>query len=194
MQPDGIVRGATPAAGGGFTGQHLQQQLTQLQQMVQQQNRQLMGMGGGFAAPPLAPAGFPVGRGSSKAARKAAAAAAVQQHSRSHSHTQQAGDGCFRMLVARVALGRQAAGTAGMRRPPEGFHSVFGLPNYGAGTGPPRADRCYCHVIFQFDQGRCVVATSWLLLGGVAHASVFHAACCCFSLPAPAALQRIQPT
>lgn len=69
----------------------------------------------GIAGAGMAGAGATVtgsGRRSSKAL-KAAARAQLQQQ------LQQARSGCYKMLVARVALGKQGIGQAGMRKPPE---------------------------------------------------------------------------
>lgn len=49
--------------------------------------------------------------------------------------------GEYKMIVARVALGLQTAGHAGMRRPPDGYDSVYG----GASTS---VSSVYCHVVF----------------------------------------------
>jgi hypothetical protein len=49
--------------------------------------------------------------------------------------------GEYKMIVARVALGLQTEGHAGMRRPPDGYDSVHG----GASAS---ASSVYCHVVF----------------------------------------------
>jgi hypothetical protein len=55
-----------------------------------------------------------------------------------------------KMIIARVALGKQTTGQAGMRRPPDGYDSV------NSGTAGARRGRStskpYCHVIFDNDQ------------------------------------------
>lgn len=65
----------------------------------------------------------------------------------------QQGRGVYKMIVARVALGRQTQGASGMRRPPDGFDSVHsgaaGVPNLRAGQ---QAQGQYCHVVFDNDQ------------------------------------------
>ena len=47
------------------------------------------------------------------------------------------------MVLARVALGRQCAGSAGLRRPPAGYHSVHGV--LGADTVSVVFDNHQCY-------------------------------------------------
>lgn len=59
------------------------------------------------------------------------------------------------MLVARVALGQQTLGVAGMRRPPAGFDSAnsgnAGLVGAQVQVGGPNR-KFWCHVIFENQQ------------------------------------------
>lgn len=61
-------------------------------------------------------------------------------------HTHQTGGPVYKMVIARVALGQQAQGQAGMRRPPDGYDSV------NSGRVQVQAGNPYCHVIFDNDQ------------------------------------------
>lgn len=60
-------------------------------------------------------------------------------------HGGQQGGRVYKMIIARVALGRQALGQAGMRRPPDGYDSV------NSGSAHATAGNPYCHVIFDND-------------------------------------------
>lgn len=109
------------------------------------------GVAGGVAG-----TGRPVGkRGRGSAAIAVQAAAQVPQ-----------GQRVYKMLVARVALGRQATGQHGMRKPPDGYDSVNSgsaavpgavvprLGNVGRGRsrGQQQQQLYYCHVVFDNDQ------------------------------------------
>jgi hypothetical protein len=53
----------------------------------------------------------------------------------------------YKMIIARVALGKQTTGQAGMRRPPDGYDSV----NSGKAGGVRSNSKPYCHVVFDND-------------------------------------------
>ncbi|KAF6249726.1 hypothetical protein COO60DRAFT_936205 [Scenedesmus sp. NREL 46B-D3] len=115
------------------------------------------------AAAPAAPL-----RGVAKRGKRAlAAAAAAQQQQQQHYYQ----GGVLKMVVARVALGRQAQGASGMRKPPDGYDSVNSgntqVPGvsmsvgsaWGVGRGKSRPKQPkqqqhqlhFCHVVFDND-------------------------------------------
>jgi hypothetical protein len=58
------------------------------------------------------------------------------------------------MFVARCALGRQIAGQAGLRRPPQGYDSVHGgggMGHTGLVAGAPQG-KFFAHVLFDNQQ------------------------------------------
>jgi hypothetical protein len=56
------------------------------------------------------------------------------------------------MIVARVALGNQTLGVAGMRKPPDGYDSVNSGAHVLASLQRLGTDGKYCHVVFDNDQ------------------------------------------
>lgn len=62
------------------------------------------------------------------------------------------GQPVYKMIVARVALGNQTVGAAGMRRPPDGFDSVNSGQHGKALVNLQSQAGLYCHVVFDNDQ------------------------------------------
>jgi hypothetical protein len=55
------------------------------------------------------------------------------------------------MIIARVLLGNQTQGVAGMRRPPDGYDSV-NSGRHGMANQDNHSNGVYCHVVFDNDQ------------------------------------------
>lgn len=104
---------------------------------------------GGMVMPPMPP--LPRGAGAGAAAAYAQIQQQMQQmYGRGVAGYQAPAPRQYKMILARVALGKQTLGVAGMRRPPDGFDSV----NSGNAHvhGRAQGTEHWCHVVFNNDQ------------------------------------------